>query len=138
MSQSEVNHDEPFLLADDLEPTEPIPLVPPLPLSHRLELFERRVDRRFDLLHQELHLIRVQVTADHAPRITQVEQKTDEVDKKVGGAVLGKTVLVGKYGAGIAMGAVVARAVARAAAQQWPQAQPVVDVLETILSPLGL
>ena len=122
---------EPFPHADDLDQTEPIPLVPPLPLSQRLELFERRVDRRFDLLHQELHLIRVQVTGDHAPRLTQVEQKT-------GGAVLGKTVLVGKYGAGIAMGAVAARAVARAVASQWPQAQPVVDLLETVLAPLGL
>jgi hypothetical protein len=124
---------EPFLPADDLEsePTEPISLVPPATLGQRLEAFERRVERRFDLLHQELHLLRVQVTGDHAPRLTQVEQKA-------GGAVLGKTVLVGKYGAGIAMGAVAARAIARGVASQWPQAQPVVDVLETILSPLGL
>lgn len=126
-------HSEPFPPADDLEsePTEPISLAPPATLGQRLEAFERRVERRFDLLHQELHLLRVQVTGDHATRLTRVETAT--------GTTLGaKARLGGKYAAGVALGAVVARAAARAAAQQWPQAQPVVDLLETLLGPLGL
>jgi hypothetical protein len=115
---------EPFQLADDLEDAEPIPLQrPPTSLSERLSNLEQHIDSRFDLLHTDIQQLR----ADVLPRLTAVEKP-----------LAGKALTVGKYTVNVTAGAVLARAVARAVAQQWPQAQPVVDLLETILGPLGL
>jgi hypothetical protein len=114
MAQQHVT--EPFPPADDLDPTEPIPLTPPIPLSQRLDAFERRVDRRFDLLHQDL----LQLRQDLAPRLAKVE-----------GTLGSRALATGKYAAVVTLVGLLGRA----AAKQWPQFG---EAIEAVLGALGL
>ncbi len=113
---------EPFPYADDATPTNPSPMVPQPPtLMQRFQAFEQRVERRFNILHEELVLIRVQVTSDHAPRLAQVEKAT----------IGAKAVATGKYGAVFLLASIAARA----AAKQWPEFG---EAIEGVLRVLGL
>ncbi len=56
-------------------------------MSQQLDGFGQAMNRRFDLFHEELSLLRQVVTADHAPRIEKVEKTMGQKVARGGGVV---------------------------------------------------
>lgn len=57
--------------------------------NHSLQIdgFGQAMNRRFDIFHEELAMLRSTVTGDHAPRITKVESTMGQKVAKGGGIV---------------------------------------------------
>lgn len=89
------------------------------------------VNRRFDIFHEELSMLRQVVSVDHGPRITAAEKGVAEAKASVGDKVRHGSIVAGKYG-----GLVLALALgARAIGKQFPEYY---DVIDGVLGAVGL
>lgn len=112
-------------------------------MALQLDGFGVTINNRFDIFHRELAMVRQIVTADHAPRLDDVEDGVEETKagvqeakaevEKVSRAQRAKEI-AGMSGKVAAYGTLIA-VVGRAVGKMWPQFG---DGIESILAVFGL